>query len=190
MCTPFDPPLLRRLDERFLSRHNVKMLTTIATIGGLAGVIISVTLLAWQTRSVAQQTKISNAIARASVISNESSSLRHVFSFFVEYPELRQYFYGSKRLPVNRHHRERILSVAEIFGDILEDGLVVNSMLPTVRFAERLPPYCTSLLITSPAINELLRQHPEWWPLLRSLHPRNINQSKNTRPNRTRLTDR
>ena len=165
-------------------RHNVRMLTTIATIGGLVGVIVSVTLLAWQTRAVAQQTRISNAIARASIISNESSSLRQVFSLFVEYPELRQYFYGSKLLPVNRHRRERIISVAEILGDILEDGLVVNNILPTVRFAERWPPFCTGFLTTSPALNELLRQHPEWRPLLRSLHPRDTYQSKNIRPNR------
>lgn len=165
-------------------RHNVRMLTTIATIGGLAGVIISVTLLAWQTRAAAEQTKISNAIAKASVISNESSSVRQVLSLFAEHPELRQYFYESKRLPVNHDRRERIISVAEILGDILEDGLVVNNMLPTVRLAERWPHYCASFLNTSPAINELLRQNPGWWPLLRSLHARNIHQSKNILPNR------
>src|ERR1700722_7013262 len=119
-------------------RHNIRMLTTIATIGGLAGVIISVTLLAWQTRAAAEQTKISNAIARASIISNQSSSVRQVLSLFVEHPELRQYFYESKRLPVNRQRRVRIISVAEILGDILEDGLVVNNnILPTVRLTER-----------------------------------------------------
>lgn len=59
-------------------RHNAKMLTQIATIGGLAGLIMSLILLAWQTRAVARQTEISNAIARASAISNSSSSFRQV----------------------------------------------------------------------------------------------------------------
>ena len=140
----------RGLSGTHYMRHNVKMLTEIATIGGLAGVIISVILLAWQTRSVAQQTKISNAIARASVISNESSSLRQVISLFIEYPDLRQYFYGSRRLPVNRRQRARIISIAEVLGDILEDGLVMDKILPTVRFSERWPPYCAGFL--SPAL--------------------------------------
>jgi hypothetical protein len=67
-------------------RHNVKMLTNVATIVGLAGVIVSVIILAWQTRAVAQQTKISNAIASASVISNTTSGLRELLSLFVEDP--------------------------------------------------------------------------------------------------------
>jgi len=73
-CTPAGQPFhklsLYPGDDRVLHRaalsgaseavthdmsHNASMLTNVATIGGLAGVIASVTLLAWQTRAVAQQ---------------------------------------------------------------------------------------------------------------------------------------
>ena len=134
-------------------RHNVGMLTEITTIAGLVGLIMSLILLAWQTRAVARQTEISNAIARASVISNSSSSFRQVILLFVEYPELRQYFYESKHLPAHSHKRERILSVAEILGDILEDGLVVNRLVPNIRFHDNWSSYCTYMLIASPALN-------------------------------------
>lgn len=163
--------------------HNVRMLTDIATIGGLAGLIISLILLAWQTRAVARQTEISNAIARASVISNSSSSFRQIILLFVEYPELRAYFYDSKHLPARGDKRARVISVAEILGDILEDGLVVNHLVPNIRFHDNWSSYCTYMLVTSPALNEIMHQHSDWWPWLRSLQPRGTNQSKKIQSN-------
>jgi hypothetical protein len=155
-------------------RHNVIMITSVATIVGLAGVIISVMLLAWQTRAVAQQTKISNAIAGASVISNSTSGLREVLSIFIEHPELRPYFYGSRRLPGRGHRRERVVTVAEILADILEEGLSVNRLVQTARFSEEWPLYCADMLTSSPALNEVIHQKPNSWQLLRALQPRDV----------------
>jgi hypothetical protein len=158
------------------------MLTSVATIVGLAGVIVSVMLLAWQTRAVAQQTRISNAIASASVISNSTSGLREVLSIFVEHPELRPYFYGSKRLPLRGHRRERVVTAAEILADILEEGLSVNRLVQTARFSEEWPLYCADMLASSPALNEVMQQSPNSWQMLRALQsrgdyrPRGINQ--------------
>jgi len=117
-------------------RHTVEMLTTIATIGGLAGVIASVALLAWQTRAVARQT---------------TSSLRQILLLFVEYPELRPYFYESKLPPSRGLKRIRILTVAEMLADILEEGLSVDRLVRTVRIYEEWPLYCADMLSTSPA---------------------------------------
>lgn len=147
------------------------MLTQVATIVGLAGVIVSVMLLAWQTRSVAQQTKISNAIASASVISNSTSGLREVLSLLIEYPELRPYFFGSKYPPLYGHKRVRIITTAEILADILEEGLSVNRLVRTARFSNEWPVYCADLLATSPALNYVMKQNPDSWELLRALQP-------------------
>lgn len=159
-------------------RHNVWMLTNVATFGGLSGVIASVIILAWQTRAVAQQTKISNAIASASVISNSTSGLREVLSLFIEYPELRPYFYESKRPPLRGHRHRRIFTVAEILADILEEGLSVNRLVRTVRFREEWPAYCADMLTTSPALNDVIQQNPDSWQLLRALQPRGNYPSK------------
>jgi hypothetical protein len=150
-------------------RHTESVLTSIATIVGLAGLIISVSLLAWQSRAVAQQTRINNAIASTSVLSNTTSSLRELLSLFVEHPELRPYFYESRKVPVRGHNRVRILTVAEMFADVLEEGLSANSIMPTKRVDEEWPLYCTYLLSVSPALNEVLRQYPDWWRSIRAL---------------------
>src|SRR6202012_759929 len=120
-----------------------RMLASVATIVGLAGVIISVGLLAWQTRAVAQQTKISNAIASASVLSNSTSSLREVLSLFIEHPELRPYFYESKKPPVRGRKRTYIFTTAEMLADVLEEGLAANSLVRSSRVYEEWPLYCT-----------------------------------------------
>lgn len=147
-----------------------------ATIVGLAGVIVSVILLAWQTRAVAQQTKISNAIASASVISNSTTGLREVLLLFIEYPELRPYFYEAKGPPLRGRTHKRLVTVAEILADILEEGLAANNLVRTARLSEEWPNYCSDLLSTSPVLNEVMRQNPKSWELLRAL------QSKNSRP--------
>jgi hypothetical protein len=145
------------------------MLTTVATIGGLAGVIASVALLAWQTRAVARQTEISNAIASASVINNTTSSLREILLLFVEHPELRPYFYESKLPPSRGLKRIRVVTVAEMLADTLEEGLSVDRHVRTVRIYEEWPLYCIDMLATSPALNEVMLQHPSWWRTLKTL---------------------
>lgn len=152
------------------------MVTDVATIIGLAGVIMSVILLAWQTRAVAQQTKISNAIASASVISNSTTGLREVLLLFIEHPELRPYFYGAKNPPLHGRNHERLVTVAEILADILEEGLAANNLVRTARLSGEWPNYCCDLLSTSPVLNEVMRQNPSSWELLRAL------QSKQSRP--------
>lgn len=149
----------------------VRVLASVATIVGLAGVIASVSLLAWQTRAVAQQTKISNAIASTSVLSNATSSLRQVLSLFIEYPELRSYFYESNKPPAWGHRRTRVFAVAEMLADVLEEGLSANSLVRSNRLYEEWPLYCKYLLTTSPALNEIMQRYPDWWRVLRTLQP-------------------
>ena len=143
------------------------MVANLVAIGGLVGVIASVSLLALQTRTLIEQTKISNAIARATVISNASSSLRQVFRIFIERPELRPYFYESKDPPLRGYKRARIITTAEILGDIFEDGLVAHSPLPTSRSSEAWARYCGLVLTASPIMNEIMQRNPDWWPQLR-----------------------
>ena len=112
------------------------MVANLVAIGGLVGVIASVGLLALQTRTLVEQTQISNAIARATVISNASSNLHRVFQIFIERPELRPYFYESKTPPFRGYKRARIIMTAEILGDVFEDGLVAHRLLPNPRTSE------------------------------------------------------
>jgi hypothetical protein len=135
-------------------------LTNIVAIGGLVGAITSVGLLTWQTRAVAQQAKLSNAISQASVVSNSSNNLRQVFLLFFEYPELRPYFYESKKPPSRGDKRTRLIMVAEMLGDISEDGLVAHRLMPPIRvpsirsYGDWIK-YCSAVLTTSLILKEI-----------------------------------
>ena len=143
------------------------MVANLVAIGGLVGVIASVCLLALQTRTLVEQTKLSNAIASATVISNASSNLHQVFQIFIERPELQPYFYESKDPPLRGYKRARIIMAAVILGDIFEDGLVAHRLLPTSRSSEAWARYCGLVLTTSPVMNEIMQRNPNWWPELR-----------------------
>jgi hypothetical protein len=144
------------------------VVANLVAIGGLIGLIASVGLLTLQTRTLVEQTKVSNAIAHATVISNASGNLRQVFQIFIEHPELQPYFYESRDPPVRGHKRARITMAAVILGDIFEDGLVAHSLLPTSRSSEAWAKYCRLVLNTSPIMNEIMKRNPGWWPELRT----------------------
>ena len=144
----------------------------ISTVVGLAGLIVSVILLAWQTRAVAQQTKISNAIAAASIVEATTSDLREVFLLLVQYPWLREHFYGRKAAPRRGRRRSRVVTIAEIYGDTLEMGLVTNRLIPMTESLEDWTNYCCQILTSSPVLYDLVREHPEWWPELARLERR------------------
>jgi hypothetical protein len=147
--------------------HNSSMVANLVAIGGLVGVIASVGLLALQTRTLVEQAKISNAIARATVISNASSNLHQAFQIFIERPELRPYFYESKDPPLRGYKRARIIMAAEMLGDIFEDGLVAHRLLPTSRTSDAWARYCGLVLTASPIMNEIMQRNSDWWPRLR-----------------------
>ena len=45
-------------------------------------------------------------------------------------PDLRAYFYDGKVPPRRGTQRDRVLSAAEMLGDVLEGGLVVTRLVP------------------------------------------------------------
>jgi hypothetical protein len=78
------------------------MLTNISTIIGLIGLTFTLALLTWQTRAVAEQTRISNNIAAASVLSDTGIRPREICMVFVDHPELRPLLLQWKAMPSAR----------------------------------------------------------------------------------------
>jgi hypothetical protein len=142
------------------------MLATLTAIAGLIGLVITIGLLAWQTRAAAKQAEIANATAGATVLYTCAASLRDVLSPFVDRPELRGYFYDSVPLPDDRLERSRVLTIAEMFGDILEDGLVTHRLIPSSESEQDWIGYCRYLRAHSPALDTMIDQHGAWWPEL------------------------
>lgn len=130
---------------------------------------ISTLLLAWQTRAVAEQARVSNAIAGTSVLHNSLEGIRAVFMLFVERPELRAYFYDGKPCPKRGATRARVLTIADMFADALEDGLVGTRLVPSSESTDDWIGYSQHVIRHSPALREILTTFPRWWPNLYNL---------------------
>lgn len=148
------------------------LLTAIGTVGGLVGLTVSVLLLALQTREVARQTRISNTLARASILDQYMVGLREVMGYLVDQPELRPYFYEGRALPARGRKRRQIITIAELLADVLEAAMVAVDV--TVESASTDPnapwtPYGKSMLRDSPAFTQVVRSQPDYWPRLNAL---------------------
>jgi hypothetical protein len=143
------------------------MLATVTAISGLIGLVVTVSLLTWQTRAAARQAEIANAIAGATVLYNSTGNLREVLRLFIDRPELRRYFYEGEPCPRRpRHQRERVVTIAEMLADALEDGLVAHRLVPASESEDDWIGYCRHMRASSPALEELVGLHPQWWPRL------------------------
>jgi hypothetical protein len=145
------------------------MLATITAISGLIGLVVTISLLTWQTRAVAKQAEVANAIAGATVLHNSTNNLRGVLQLFVDHPELRAYFYDRKPRPRTRRQRDRVTTVAEMLADTLEDGLVAHRLVPASESEDDWIGYCRHMRANSPALDELVKHHSAWWPQLSAL---------------------
>lgn len=147
------------------------MLTEITAIGGLIGLIASLVLLAWQTREVAKQTRISNAIAGAAGLGESTNHLREVLVLFVDRPELRSFFYDGKPCPRRGPQRIRVITIADMLADVLEVGLVTTRLIPSTESYEDWLRYSRYMLAHSPVLVDFVREHPDWFPQLALLLP-------------------
>ena len=145
------------------------MLTAVSAIGGLLGLAVSVALLALQTRAVVKQTTISNSIAGMGALRDSTTDLREIFAIFIDRPELRAYFYDGKLCPSRGRDRARVLTIAEMLADALETSHLATRLAPSSESHEDWIGYCHYMLHASPSVANLVRQHPEWWPILSRL---------------------
>ncbi|MEU4556524.1 hypothetical protein [Micromonospora violae] len=130
---------------------------------------MTIGLLAWQTRAAAKQAEVANAFAGATVLHNQTTSLREVYRVFIDHPELRPYFYGRKPCPRNQRQRDRVMTIAEMLADTLEDGLVAHHLVPASESESDWINYCRHVRANSPALEEWVQRHPGWWPKLSAL---------------------
>lgn len=145
------------------------MLATVTSIVGLVGLVVTIGLLSWQTRASARQAEVANAIAGATVLFTCTSGLREMLRLFVQEPELRAYFYNGAPCPTDELQRARVISIAEMLGDALEDGLVTHRLVPASESETDWIGYCRQMRSSSPALEEMIAKHGEWWPQLSRL---------------------
>lgn len=148
------------------------MITAVSIVAGILGILIStvsVLFLARQTRAVARQTEIANAIAGTTVLKGATDGLREVFRTFLDRPNLRAYFYEGRKCPTRGRDRVRVLTLAEALGDVLEVGLLATRLIPSAESTDDFRNYCRDILAGSPTLVDMTRAYPDWWPELHEI---------------------
>lgn len=145
------------------------MVANAVAIVGIVGVIGSLVFAGLQSREVARQTRIQNALAGASGLQVTIDALRAVMQNFVDYPELRAYFFDGTALPAADPVRAQVLTIADMLADVLESGLHATSVLPSNNSHEDWRQYGLHFMTQSPALSHIVTKHPDWWPLLSSV---------------------
>ncbi|MGX6745651.1 hypothetical protein [Streptomyces peucetius] len=131
-----------------------------------AAAIFSIMFSAWQIRQLTQQTAITNGIAAASAIYNSVERLHNVGTLIFEHPQLNQYFFHGAAVPADGHEREQVLTLAHMFADALDYGLMIKSLAPGTGEYDCWDHYVAGMFASSPAIRRVVSDHPSWWPAL------------------------
>jgi hypothetical protein len=145
-------------------REGIFVILQWATLVGIVGVVGSLLFAGWQTRMLAGQSRLKNNSALVDADQGPVSLLQTVLVQFVQYPELRPYFYDSKPLPVNEPELSRVKAMADLFADALYAGLHARLLLAGDGVNQAWCNYASDLLSTSPALRDLWTEHPDWWP--------------------------
>jgi hypothetical protein len=137
--------------------------------------VFSLLFLARQTKESARQSHLANQIAGWQAKSEIYGSVDRILYHFLEYPDLRKYFYSGAELPESSPDsesaivRERVLTFAELFADVIERGLdSYQTVDPAADFQSPMDDYARDILATSPSVQFLVRAHPGWWPNVES----------------------
>jgi hypothetical protein len=141
------------------------MISDVTNVVGACGVVVSLLLLAWQTRQLAFQTGVNNAIAGLSASYNGIERLHDAWQAVLDDPALRPYFYEGKPCTPQDPNRAKALIVAEMVADTVEYGLMMATLLPQTGKYGGWHSY-VPFACKQPVLKEVIESHPEWWPTL------------------------
>ena len=133
----------------------------------LAAIVVSVLLLALQTRELAKQTRVANSLAGASTLAAQSAQLATALVALVEHPELRPHFYSGLPSPSDPATQSRIATIAELFADAIESSLQASGLVESFAGNDSdWRSYAAGHCRSSPAVEQVVRDHAGWYPLM------------------------
>lgn len=134
------------------------METFIAGLGALGGVATAISII-----YLAQQTTISNHLARVGAHDRLTDLALEVDRMFIERPELRKYFYnGESPHGLDCHERERLLAATEFVCDFMENALLHKAYKGS-RVIGGWTEYCQQLIRDSAVLREFLHVNRVWY---------------------------
>lgn len=144
------------------------MVSDAAQIIGALGVIISLMLLAWQTKNLGKQIEISNLQGRYQTLHNAIERYHHALGLIFTHPELRPYFYEQQPCPQDDPNRPRVLVVAEIIADAIDHAVRVSGQFPDQAHKSGWKSSALAMA-KQPIFIELLMESPNYFPDLISI---------------------
>lgn len=167
--------LFHTIDE-FLRSFDWEVLGPLGNcLQGFAGVITLVTIifLLRETKEITNQTRLTSSSLMSGIYQEIAAKMIQIDSQFVQFPELRPYFYGSRPIPRgNRNEKklEHITAMAEMIIDFMDLLMVLKNIASKSRADQemRLPldewtTYFCELYRTSPIMQHYLSEHPHWY---------------------------
>ncbi|WP_238011533.1 hypothetical protein KZZ52_33705 [Dactylosporangium sp. AC04546] len=146
-------------------------MTQVLAVVGAIGVIASMVFAGWQSREVAKQTKIQNALAGSSSLTETLNALHNILGMMVDRPDLRPFFYDGIACPTDGPLRNSVLTIAEMLADVAETGILVHYQVRTTASIEDWNDYVDFLLRSSPTVTSVIHSHPLWYPRLKERLP-------------------
>jgi hypothetical protein len=153
----------------------LELASLIAGVVTAAAVAGSVLFLARQTRQSVQQFLVANELAGGRAMAQGYELWDRVIERFIDYPELRKYFYEGVELPEDSTTRARVLAMTELIGDTLQsnhwlfkgkDVALLGAVDPESDIRSDWDDWTEFILTMSPAVRSFVREHPLQYPHL------------------------
>jgi hypothetical protein len=151
----------------------LELASLIAGLVTAAAVAGSVLFLARQTSESVDQFLVANELAGGRALAQGYELWDRVITRFVDYPELRQYFYEGVEVPEDSTTRARALAMTELIGDALQSAhwLYEGKDVALLSSAGSTDPtdwddWTKFILTMSPAMRSFVREHPLQYPFL------------------------
>jgi hypothetical protein len=156
----------------------LELASLIAGLVTAAAVAGSVLFLARQTSQSVQQFLVANELAGGRALAQGYELWDRVIERFIDYPELRQYFYEGVESPQDSTTRARVLAMTELIGDALQsahwlyqgkDVALLGAVDPALDIRSDWDDWTQFILTMSPAMRSFVREHPLQYPHLARL---------------------
>ena len=131
--------------------------------------------LARQTRQSVNQFVVANELAGGRALAQGYELWDRVIERFIDYPELRQYFYEGVELPEDSTARARALAMTELIGDALQstqwlyqgkDVALLGAVDPESDIRSDWDDWTKFILTMSPALRAFVRERSLQYPYL------------------------
>jgi hypothetical protein len=127
-------------------------------VNGLAFVGVIVSLLLLRAQGLTQRDA-----TLAVAYQNMAAQMADVARFFVDNSDLRPYFFGGELLPASRDEHGRLLAVAEMYVNVMDNVLTQAPILKRAGIVADWEAYFLDVYRRSPAIREFWSEHGSAW---------------------------